>query len=142
MARTVGKAGCWHSTEMPSCLCISQAFDPYRAGELQPGPDIQSDKQLESFIRNNTDSAYHPSSTARIGRETDPTAVCDPRCRVYGVDNLRVVDASVMPSIVSGNLNGPVIMLAEKAADMILNKDPLPRSDAPVYQPPSLQSQR
>ena len=89
-----------------------------------------------------TVSAYHPACTARMGPTTDPTSVCDPQCRVYGVDNLRVVDASVMPSIVSGNLNGPVIMMAEKAADMILNKVPLPKSDAPAYQPPSIQSQR
>lgn len=84
---------------------IFQAFDRFRGAEIQPGVDIQSDSQIDAFVRACSDSAYHPSCTARMGRETDPAAVCDPQCRVLGVEGLRVVDASVMPSLVSGKFS-------------------------------------
>ncbi|XP_021365818.1 choline dehydrogenase, mitochondrial-like isoform X2 [Mizuhopecten yessoensis] len=111
-----------------------KAFDPFRAGrEISPGPEYQTDAELDAFSRAHGDSSYHPSCTCKIGAETDPMAVVDSQTSVFGVDNLRVVDASIMPNVITGNLNGPTIMLAEKAADIILGKTPLPRSTAPVY---------
>ncbi|XP_076449702.1 uncharacterized protein LOC143286051 [Babylonia areolata] len=119
-----------------------KAFDPYRGHEIAPGPSVTSDKDIDEFNRNMADSAYHPSCTCRMGSTDDPMAVVDPQTRVMGVEGLRVVDASIMPSIVSGNLNGPTIMVAEKAADIILGNPPLPRSTAPVWKPKSLDTQR
>jgi choline dehydrogenase len=110
------------------------AFDPYRGPEMAPGAAIRSDSEIDVFVRARADSAYHPSCTCAMG--TGPTAVVDPQARVHGLAGLRVVDASIMPSVVSGNLNAPTIMLAEKAADMILGRDPLPPSNAPVYTGP------
>lgn len=93
------------------------AFAPYRDRELTPGPDMRSDAEIESFIRQSAGTVYHPVGTARMG--ADPLAVVDERLRVWGVDGLRVADASVMPTIPSGNTNAPTLMVAEKAADMI-----------------------
>uniref|UniRef100_A0A0L8FNW9 Glucose-methanol-choline oxidoreductase C-terminal domain-containing protein n=1 Tax=Octopus bimaculoides TaxID=37653 RepID=A0A0L8FNW9_OCTBM len=103
--------------------------------ELAPGPNVQSDKQIDAFIRQMSDSAYHPSCTCKMGHPSDNMAVVGPDTKVYGIENLRVVDASIMPSVVSGNLNGPTCMLAEKAADIIRNRPALPKSTAPVWQP-------
>ncbi|XP_033755860.1 choline dehydrogenase, mitochondrial-like [Pecten maximus] len=111
-----------------------KAFDPFRAGrELSPGPECQSDAEIDAFNRAHGTTDYHPSCTCKMGSESDPLAVVDSQTRVLGVDNLRVVDASIMPNVITGNLNGPTIMLAEKAADIILGNKPLPRSSAPVY---------
>ncbi|MEJ2478724.1 MAG: choline dehydrogenase [Acidihalobacter sp.] len=110
------------------------AFDPFRGRELAPGADLTSDAELDAFVRAKAESAYHPSCSCKMGE--DDMAVVDGQTRVHGVERLRVVDASIMPSIVSGNLNAPTIMLAEKAADMILGKEPPPPSDAPVYVAP------
>ncbi|KAJ8507478.1 hypothetical protein ON010_g18964 [Phytophthora cinnamomi] len=110
-----------------------QTLDEYRADPISPSKEVQTDAQIDEWIRQNTESAYHPSCTNRMG--VDENTVVDPQTRVHGVDNLRVVDASIMPNIVSGNLNAPTIMIAEKAADIILGKTPLPKSTAPVYQP-------
>ncbi len=106
------------------------AFDPFRGKEIQPGADVQTDDELDDFIRDHVESAYHPSGTARIGRRDDPMAVVDPECRVIGVDNLRLADSSIFPRIPNGNLNAPSIMVGEKAADHILGRDMLPRSNA------------
>lgn len=114
-------------------IFAQEAFAPYRGDELQPGPDCQSDAELDAFVRAHADSAYHPCGTCRMGSSDNPDAVVDAEGRVLGVAGLRVVDASIMPSIVSGNLNAPTIMLAEKCADHILGQAPLPRSDAPVW---------
>ena len=119
-----------------------KAFEPFRGRELQPGSDVTSDKALDAMIRDKCDSAYHPSCTCKMGTDDDTAAVVDPDCRVYGIDNLRVVDASVMPSVISGNLNAAVIMIGEKAADHILGKTPLPKSTAPVWSPKSPDMQR
>ena len=93
---------------------------------------------MDAFVRAKCDTAYHPSCTCKMGSESDPMTVVDSNLRVLEVDNLRVVDASIMPSVVSGNLNGPTIMLAEKAADIILGNPPLSRSNASVYKTPKI----
>lgn len=119
-----------------------KAFDPFRGPEIGPGDHVQTDEQIDDYNRNMADSAYHPSCTCKMGSESDPMAVVDPSTKVYGIEGLRVVDASIMPSVVSGNLNGPTIMVAEKAADIIIGNPPLPRSKAPVYKPITLKTQR
>ncbi len=103
-----------------------KAFDAYRGREIQPGADCVTDEEIDAFVRAKVESAYHPSCSNRMGRRDDPTAVVDQEARVIGLGNLRVVDSSVMPSITTGNLNAPTIMLAEKAADHILGRRPLP----------------
>ena len=110
-----------------------KAFEEFDDGVIQPLMDVQTDAQIDAFVREVSDSAYHPSCSAKMGAESDKMAVVDPACKVYGIENLRVVDASIMPSIASGNLNAPVTMMAEKAADMILGKQPLPKLSVPVY---------
>ena len=84
-------------------------------------------------VRAKAESAYHPSGSCKMGPDSDPSAVVDGACRVHGLEALRVVDASIMPSIVSGNLNAPTIMLAEKLADSVLGKAPLLPSEAQYY---------
>jgi len=106
-------------------------FRKFDMGEMAPGSDVRSQAAMDAYVRRTAESAYHPSGTCRMGTGED--AVVDPLCRVHGVDRLRVVDASIMPSIVSGNLNGPVFMIAERAADLILGNDVLPREAAPVF---------
>ncbi|MEO0977024.1 MAG: choline dehydrogenase [Pseudomonadota bacterium] len=106
-----------------------EAFADYRGKEIQPGDNVQSDEQLNDFIREHVESAYHPCGTCRMGAKDDPMAVVDPECRVIGVDGLRVADSSIFPLITNGNLNGPSIMVGEKASDHILGKDPLPASN-------------
>jgi len=112
-------------------IFAQQAFDRFRAEELAPGPAVQSDAQIDAHIRAKAESAYHPSCTCRMG--SDEMAVTDGAGRVRGVQNLRVVDASIMPDVVSGNLNVPTIMMAEKLADAIRGQTPLPASKAPAY---------
>ena len=99
------------------------AFSKYRAQEYQPGPGIESDADIESFIRSTAATVYHPVGTCRMG--AGPDAVVNPELRVHGVDGLRVADASVFPSIVGGNTNAPTIMVAERAADFVLGRAPL-----------------
>lgn len=106
-----------------------EAFDPYRGYEIQPGEDVQSDDQLDSFIREHAESAFHPCGTCKMGDAKDKAAVVDPECRVIGVESLRVADSSIFPRITNGNLNAPSIMVGEKASDHILGKEPLPRSN-------------
>jgi len=106
-----------------------EAFRPYAKREIMPGSDLRSDSELDDFIRENVESAYHPSGSCRMGRRDDRMAVTDPECRVIGVDNLRVADSSVFPRVTNGNLNAPSIMVGEKAADIILGRPPLARAD-------------
>ena len=94
------------------------AFDDYRGDELAPGAALQSDQALDDFVRDHGESAYHPSCSCKMG--PDEASVVDARGRVYGFDNLRIIDASIMPEITNGNLNAPVIMLAEKLSAAIL----------------------
>ena len=98
------------------------ALDPYRVAELAPGPSVESDAQIDAWVRATAETIYHPVGTCRMGPPDDPRAVVDPQLRVRGIAGLRVVDASVMPSLVSSNTNAPTIMIAEKAADMIRGK--------------------
>jgi choline dehydrogenase len=114
-------------------IFAQKAFDPYRGREIQPGKDVQSDDEIDSFVRSKVESAYHPSCSCKMGRSSDPMAVVDPEGRVYGVEALRVIDSSVMPSITTGNLNAPTIMVAEKMADRVLGRAPLPPSAAPYH---------
>jgi choline dehydrogenase len=123
-------------------IFAQHAFDPYRGREIKPGADCVSDEAIDAFVRDDIDTAYHPSCTCKMGSPTDPFAVVDPETRVIGVEALRVVDSSIMPSITNGNLNAPTIMLAEKAADMIRGLDPLPASNAPYYVAPDWETKQ
>ena len=96
------------------------AFDAFRGVVLEPGPSVQSDAELDAFIRAKADPDYHSTSSCRMGR--DPLAVVDAQLRVHGLEGLRIVDASVMPQLVGGNTNMPVIMIAERASDLIRGK--------------------
>ena len=97
---------------------------PFAAGEIAPGPDCRSDGDIDAHIRATAITVHHPLGTCKMGRANDPEAVVDPELRVLGIDALRVVDASVMPDLVGGNINAPVIMIAEKAADLIRGRTP------------------
>jgi choline dehydrogenase len=101
-----------------------KAFDAYRGPELMPGAHVRSDDQIDAFIRETAETIYHPVGTAKMGN--DNMSVVDGQLRVHGVEGLRVIDASVMPTLVSGNTNAPTIMIAEKASDMILGRAALP----------------
>lgn len=107
------------------------ALDRFRGRELNPGADLKSDKDLDTFVRARAETAFHPSCSCKMG--TDDMAVVDHEGRVHGVDGLRVVDASIMPIITTGNLNAPTIMIAEKIADRIRNRPPLARANVPYY---------
>ncbi|OWZ02438.1 Choline dehydrogenase [Phytophthora megakarya] len=110
-----------------------KSFDEYRGDAVSPTDDMQSDAQIDAWVRQHASTDYHPSSTNRMGLDTDSNSVVDAQTRVHGLEGLRIVDASIMPNNVSGNLNAPTIMLAEKAADIILGNPALPKSDVPVY---------
>jgi choline dehydrogenase len=110
------------------------ALKPFRGEELAPGLQVQSDTDIDAFIRAFGESAYHPCGTCKMGVKDDPFSVVGEDLKVHGLQNLRVVDASIMPAIVSGNLNAPTIMIAEKAADFIQGKTPLPPSTSAAYQ--------
>jgi choline dehydrogenase len=134
--------------EMRACVRLTReifaqdAFDPYRGREIAPGADCVSDEAIDAFVRAKVESAFHPCGTCRMGARSDPLAVVDPQARVIGLEALRVVDSSIMPSITNGNLNAPTIMLAEKAADMIRGRDPLPASNAPYYVAPDWETRQ
>ena len=125
--------------EMRACVRLTRelfaqpAFDRYRGRELQPGAEVQTDEQIDAFIRRHAETAYHPTGTCKMGAADDPSAVVDAQGRVMGVERLRVVDSSIMPSITNGNLNAPTIMLAEKLADEILGRPPLEPSPAGFF---------
>ncbi|MFK5997750.1 MAG: choline dehydrogenase [Rhodobacterales bacterium] len=111
-------------------IFAQEAFKPYVKHEIQPGAELQTDDELNGFIKEHVESAYHPCGTCKMGAVDDPMAVVDPECRVIGVAGLRVADSSIFPRITNGNLNGPSIMTGEKAADHILGKPMLPPSNA------------
>lgn len=112
------------------------AMDAYRGNEIQPGLHIQSDDAIDEWVKQNVESAYHPSCSCKMGADDDPLAVLDEQCRVRGIKALRVVDSSIFPTIPNGNLNGPTIMVAERAADIILGK-PLQHDKQPVWLAPN-----
>lgn len=103
-------------------ILAQAAFDEYRGIETFPGKDVQSDADFEAFIREKSESIYHPVGTCKMGTKSDKNAVLDEQCRVFGVQGLRVVDASAMPKLISGNTNAPTIMMAERVADMIIKR--------------------
>jgi choline dehydrogenase len=129
--------------EMRACVRLTReifaqaAFDPYRGREIRPGAEIVNDEAIDAFVRRSVESAYHPCGTCKMGALGDPMAVVDPQTRLIGLEALRIVDSSIMPSVTSGNLNAPTIMIGEKAADLILDRAPLPASNAPYYQAPN-----
>ncbi|RWM83703.1 MAG: choline dehydrogenase [Mesorhizobium sp.] len=129
-------------TEFRHCIRLTReifgqpAFDPYRGKEISPGSHVQSDEDLDAFIRDHAESAYHPCGTCKMGRKDDPMSVVDPECRVIGVAGLRVADSSIFPRVTNGNLNAPSIMTGEKAADHILGRTPLaPSNQEPWINP-------
>ncbi len=129
--------------EMRACVRLTReifqqpAFAPFRGREIQPGADCTSDEAIDALIAEKVESALHPSCTCKMGAADDPMAVLNPELKVIGVQGLRVIDSSVMPSITTGNLNAPTIMIGEKGSDLVLGKDPLPPSNLPYYVAPN-----
>ena len=105
-------------------IVAQPAFDEFRGPELAPGPDATDDDAIDAHIRRSCITVHHPLGTCRMGG--DDRSVVDPELKVKGIEGLRVVDASVMPDLISGNINAAVVMIAEKASDMIRGLDPLP----------------
>jgi choline dehydrogenase len=114
-------------------VAAQAALDPYRGAEYSPGKDVKTDAEIDAWIRRSAETIYHPVGTCRMGAAGDAMAVVDGECRVQGLSGLRVVDASVMPTLIGGNTNAPTIMIAEKISDAIRGKAYLPADDAPVY---------
>ncbi|MFN3260789.1 MAG: choline dehydrogenase [Pikeienuella sp.] len=132
-----------HCVRLTREVIAQPPFDRWRGKEIQPGAGVETDEEIDSFIRDHAESAYHPCGTCRIGRADDPLAVVDPSLRVIGVDRLRVADSSVFPVITNGNLNAPSIMTGEKAADLILGRPaPPPTNRRPWINPRWRESDR
>jgi choline dehydrogenase len=124
-------------------IFAQDAFKPYVKNEIQPGIELQSDDELDSFIKEHVESAFHPCGTCKMGSRDDPDVVVDSHGRVIGVDGLRVADSSIFPRITNGNLNGPSIMVGEKMSDHILGVDPIaPSNNEPWIHPDWQNSQR
>lgn len=118
-----------HCVRLTREIFSQKAFDPFRGPEIQPGEGVQTDDQIDAFLREHLESAYHPCGTCKMGSKDDPMSVVDPDTKVIGVEGLRVADSSIFPRLTYGNLNGPSIMTGEKAADHILGKPRLARSN-------------
>jgi choline dehydrogenase len=123
-------------------ILAQPAMDAYRGDEIQPGAHIQSDAEIDAWVRANVESAYHPSCSCKMGADNDPMAVLDGQCRVRGMEALRVVDSSIFPTITNGNLNAPTIMVAERAADLILGIPVLEAAGVPVWIDPQWQKRQ
>ncbi len=123
-------------------IIAQPAMDTFRGDEIQPGIDVTSDEAIDAWIRENIESAYHPCGTARMGQADDQAAVVDTDCKVIGLEGVRVIDASIFPTVPYGNINAPTIMVAEKAADIILGKAALPPIDTPVWIDENWQTQQ
>ncbi|EKA7409467.1 choline dehydrogenase [Vibrio parahaemolyticus] len=115
------------------------AMDEFRGDEIQPGLNITTDEQIDEWVKQNVESAYHPSCSCKMGADDDPLAVLDEQCQVRGILGLRVVDSSIFPTIPNGNLNAPTIMVAERAADMILGNALEKSNNTPVWIAPNWQ---
>ena len=121
--------------EFRACIRLTRelfsqpAMEKYAGAEIQPGKDIESDEQIDGFIRQHSESAFHPCGTCKMGQASDLMAVVDNECKVIGIDALRVADSSIMPQVTNGNINAPTLMIGEKASDHILGRDPLPPSN-------------
>jgi choline dehydrogenase len=113
-------------------ILTQPAFDPFNAGELSPGSSVGTDEEILDWVARDAETALHPSCTCRLG--VDDLSVLDPTTmRVHGIEGLRVVDASVFPYVTNGNIYAPTMMVAEKAADLILGSTPLPAADVEFY---------
>ena len=121
---------------------MQPAFDEFRKREIDPGEGVQTDDEVDAWVRENVETAYHPTCTCKIGADDDPMAVVDPYCRVRGIESLRIVDSSIFPSVPNGNTNAPTIMVGEKAADIIRGKDALPPSNAKAYVAPDWETKQ
>ena len=121
---------------------MQPAFDIYRKREIDPGENVKSDDEIDDWVRQNVETAYHPTCTCKIGADDDPMTVVDPKCRVIGIESLRIVDSSIFPTVPNGNTNGASIMVAEKAADIIKGKAPLPPSTAKAYVAPDWETKQ
>ncbi len=118
-------------------LVASVAFDEFRGREIDPGAAVQSEADLNAWIRSRVTTAYHLSCTCRMGRANDPAAVVGPDLRVHGLEGLRIADASIMPEIVTANLNATVIMIGERAADFLRGLPQLSPDNAPYWVHPA-----
>jgi choline dehydrogenase len=114
-------------------VLAQKALEPYRGEEIFPGPGVRSDAEIDAWVRRAVETCYHPVGTCKMGLPSDALSVVDSELRVHGVESLRIVDASIMPAIVSGNTNAPTIMIAEKASDMIRGRPALPPIEAPIW---------
>lgn len=123
-------------------IMAQPAMDAWRGGEIQPGLDVSTDEEIDTWVRTNVESAYHPCGTCRMGASDDAGAVVDTDCRVIGLGGLRVVDASVFPTVPNGNINAPTIMMAEKMADAILGLPKLAQDNAPAWVAPNWQNKQ
>ena len=113
-------------------ILTQPAFEPFNAGELSPGASVETDEEILDWVARDAETALHPSCTCRLG--VDELSVVDPATmRVHGIDGLRVVDASVFPYVTNGNIYAPTMMVAEKAADLILGNTPLPAAEVEFY---------
>jgi choline dehydrogenase len=121
--------------EFRACIRLTRelfqqpAMQKYAGPEIQPGIAVQSDAEIDAFIRQHCESAYHPCGSCKMGSAKDAAAVVDHECRVIGIDGLRVADSSIMPQVTNGNINAPTLMIGEKASDHILGREPLPASN-------------
>jgi choline dehydrogenase len=116
------------------------AMDAYNDGEIAPGPDVQTDDEIDAFVRDNLESTYHPCGTCKMGE--DPLAVVDSQLRLHGIAGLRVIDSSVFPTETNGNLNAPTIMLAERASDLVRGRQTLAPADVEVGLVPGWETQQ
>ena len=126
LAEEIDRRALLSAVRLARRILATPALAPYFDKEELPGPDVTTDDELLDFCRQNCGTVYHPMGSCRMGPSTDPTAVVDDELRVHGMEGLRIADASIMPTMPSGNLNAPTIMIGEKASDMILGRTPLP----------------